>query len=204
MSPKSSREKSMSASVRPGLFALAAMAIVAGLSASACRETKAAPEATLVQSAGDLRDRCSGDSLRPAAAAPAEGLWLFEQPSSRTRVAARIGAARPDDRRLVVMRPVEILEVTEGVDTIRQRIDTATVTLELLPSLGRRTLGDDVVADTTLSSHPAATYAVSPRIRLAAYEPCITSSNSPRTRYLRRDETGRIVTDVMLRRESDR
>ena len=194
----------MSGSVRPGFWARAAIPIVAGLLAGACRETKASPEATLVQSAGDLRDGCAGDSLRPAAAAPAEGLWLFEQPSSKTRVAARIGPARPDDRRLVVMRPVEILEVSEGADTIRQRIDTATVSLELLPALGKSTLGGDVVADTTLSSHPAATYTVSSRIRLAAYEPCITSNTSPRMRYLRRDATGRVVTDVMLRRESDR
>jgi hypothetical protein len=100
------------------------------------------------------------------------------------------------------MRPVEILEVTEA-DTIRQRTDTAMVSLELLPAPGRTTLGDGA-AGTTLSSHPAATYAPSPRIRLAAYEPCVTSNAEPRTRYLRRDTAGRIVTDVMLRRESDR
>jgi hypothetical protein len=100
------------------------------------------------------------------------------------------------------MRPVEILEVT-AADTIRERIHTAMVSLELLPTLGRAPLGE-AGADTTVSSHPAATYAPSLRIRLAAYEPCLTSNTGPRTRYLRRDTAGRIVTDVMLRRESDR
>jgi hypothetical protein len=181
-------------------LAVAGLVIVGILSAVACQERKATP--ALVQSTGDARDVCSGDSLRPAAAAPAEGLWLYEQPNSTTRVAARIGASRPDDRKLVVTRPVEILEITAG-DTIRERIDTAMVSLEILPALGRSSLTDGR-PDTTLGSNPAATYATSPRIRLAAYEPCITSSSGPRTRYLRRDAAGRIVTDVMLRRESDR
>jgi len=192
----------MSGSGRPHVLAVAAIALIASLSAIACQERKATQASALVQSAGDTRDVCSGDSLRPAAAAPAEGLWLFEQPSSGIRVAARIGPARPDDRKLVVMRPVEILEIT-GTDTIRERLDTAMVSLELIPALGGPPLGD-AGADTTVSSGPAATYAPSSRIRLAAYEPCITSNSGPRTRYLRRDSAGRIVTDVMLRRESDR
>ena len=192
----------MSGSRKPAAFAVAAIAVVACLSASACQERKATPAPALVQSAGDARDICAGDSLRPAAAAPAEGLWLYENPTSKTRVAARIGPARPDDQKLVVMRPVEILEVT-ATDTIRQLSDTAMVSLELLPALGRAPLGDGS-PDTTVSSNPTATYAPSPRIRLAAYEPCVTSNTGPRTRYLRRDAAGRIVTDVMLRRESDR
>ena len=191
----------MSGSARPVALVVAAIAIVAGLLA-ACQERVATPAPSLVQSAGDAHSVCSGDSLRPAAAAPAEGLWLYERANSKTRVAARIGPARPDDRKLVVMRPVEILEIT-AADTIRQRIDTAMVSLELLPALGQSPFGDGA-PDTTLSSHPAATYAPSPRIRLAAYEPCITSNSGPRTRYLRRDAAGRVVTDVMLRRESDR
>ena len=193
----------MSGSARPTTLAVAAMAIVAALLGGACQERMATPTPSLLQSAGDARDVCSADSLRPAAAAPAEGLWLYERPDSKTRVAARIGPARPDDRKLVVMRPVEILEVTAEADTIRQRTDTAMVSLELLPALGRAALGDGS-PDTTGGSHPAATYAPSPRIRLAAYESCITSNTGPRTRYVRRDTAGRIVTDVMLRRESDR
>ena len=188
---------------RPAAWAVAAIAIVAVVVASACQDRKGRPASALVQSGGDARDVCSADSLRPAAGAPAEGLWLYEQPNSTVRVAARIGAARPDDRKLVVRRQVEILEVTATSDTIRQRTDTALVSLELLPAVGRRTL-DDGTSDTTLSSQPAATYAPALRIRLAAYEPCITSNSGPRTRYLRRDATGRVVTDVMLWRASDR
>lgn len=168
-----------------------------------CWEQKAAPRESLVASAGDPRDVCAGDSLRPAAAAPAEGLWLFERPSSVERVAARIGPARADDKTLVVTRPVETVEVSAAGDTIRHRLDAATVSLELLPSLGSGTLGENGVADSTVSTHPAATYAPSPRVRLAAYEPCATSSRGPRIRYLRRDVSGQIVMDVMLHRASE-
>jgi hypothetical protein len=52
------------------------------------------------------------------------------------------------------------------------------------------------------TTQPAATYAASPDVRLASYEPCATSLRGPRIRYLRRDATGRIVTDVMLHRAS--
>jgi hypothetical protein len=169
----------------------------------ACRERTVTQEGLAFVSAGAV-DACASDSLRPAAAAPAEGLWLHEQLGSRIRVAARIGPPRSDDRRLDVVRPVETLEVTATADTIRQRLDAATVSLELLPPLGSGTLGVENAADTTAASHPAATYAPSARIRLAAYEPCVRSSTGPRTRYLRRDAAGRIVTDVMLRRASDR
>jgi hypothetical protein len=44
---------------------------------------------------------------------------------------------------------------------------------------------------------------VSPHVRLAAYEPCVTSSRGPRIRYLRRNAAGRIVTDVLLSRASE-
>jgi len=194
----------MSGSVKPVACAVAAVVTVMALTPVACRERKASQESLAVVSAGESGDRCGGDSLRPAAAAPAEGLWLYERPSSRQRVAARIGPPRPDDGKLVITRTVEIMEVTATADTIRQRLDTARVSLEILPALGRTTLGGDRLADSTVSSHPAATYAPSPHIRLAAYEPCVTSSRGPRTRYLRRDAAGRVVTDVMLTRASDR
>jgi hypothetical protein len=180
--------------------AVATVVTFLGVALAACRERPGTQEALAVVSAGAV-DACASDSLRAAAAAPAEGLWLHEQPGSRIRVAARIGPPRSDDRRLVVVRPVETREVTATADTIRQRLDAATVSLELLPPLGSGTLG---AVDTTAASHPAAAYAPSPRIRLAAYEPCVTSSTGPRTRYLRRDAAGRVVTDVMLRRASDR
>ena len=153
--------------------------------------------------ASTYSDACAGDSLRPAAAAPAEGLWVYERPSSRERIAARIGPPRPDDRTLVVTRPVETMEVSPAGDTIRQRVDAATVSLELLPPIGEHALGGAAVADSSVGGHPAATYAPSARVRLAAYEPCAPSSRGPRIRYLRRDAAGRIVTDVMLHRASD-
>ena len=192
----------MLGSARPAATAAAAMMALTAL--CACREGKALAESTpLVASAADLADACAGDSLRPAAAAPAQGLWLYERPSSRERVAAMIGAPRPDDRTLAVTRSVESMEVSAAGDTIRHRLPAATVSLELLPPLAGDTLGNGAVADSIVSTHPAATYAVSPRIRLAAYEPCATSSRGPRIRYLRRDSAGRIITDVMLRRASE-
>jgi hypothetical protein len=113
-----------------------------------------------------------------------------------------IGPALPDDRALVVTRPVESVEVNAAGDTIRHRREAATVSLELLPPPGLVTLGGGLTAGSTDSSHAAATYAVAPHIRLAAYEPCVTSGRGPRIRYLRRDTAGRIITDVMLRRAS--
>jgi hypothetical protein len=104
----------------------------------------------------------------------------------------------------VVTRPVETVEVNAAGDTIRHRLHAAAVSLELLPPLGNGMSGADGVTDSTISTHPAATYAPSPRVRLAAYEPCATSSRGPRIRYLRRDVAGRIITDVMLHRASDR
>ncbi len=69
---------------------------------------------------------------------------------------------------------------------------SGSVSLELLPAPDGGT------------TQPAATYALSPEVRLAAYEPCATSARGPRIRYLRRDATGRIVADVMLHRASGR
>jgi hypothetical protein len=170
----------------------------------ACRERQVAGEsAPAIAPAGELVDACAGDSLRPATAAPAQGLWLYERGSSGERVAAMIGPPRPDDRALVVTRPVESVEVSATGDTLRHRVDAATVSLELLPPPARAPLGVGRMADSAASSHPAATYAVSPVVRLAAYEPCATSDRGPRIRYLRRDAAGRIITDVMLYRASD-
>jgi hypothetical protein len=193
----------MRGSEKPFVSAVAAIiTVVGGIALGGCREQKA-PQASLVASVSEPGDACAGDTLRPAAGAPAEGLWLFEDPSSVERVAARIGPPQADDKALVVTRPVETVEVSAAGDTIRHRLDAATVSLELLPPLGSGTPGKEGMADSTVSTHPAATYAPSPRVRLAAYEPCATSSRGPRIRYLRRDVAGRIVTDVMLHRASE-
>jgi len=50
---------------------------------------------------GEVVDACAGDSIRPATAAPAPGLWLYEAPTGE-RVAAMIGPQRADDRSLAV------------------------------------------------------------------------------------------------------
>jgi hypothetical protein len=114
-----------------------------------------------------------------------------------------IGPPRSDERALVVTRPVESMEVSASGDTIRHRDAAATVSLELLPASDLDTVGGRDLADATVRAHPAATYSVSSRVRLAAYEPCATSSRGPRIRYLRLDAAGRIVTDVMLHRASE-
>ena len=145
---------------------------------------------------------CAGDSLRPAVAAPAQGLWVYERPFSPERVAALIGPPRSTEGALAVTRAVESVEVRHGGDTIRTRVEAVSVTLELLPPLGAA-VSDTARADTLAGSQPVATYALSPRVWLAAYEPCATSRRGPRLRYLRRDAAGRIVTDVVLRRASN-
>jgi len=167
-----------------------------------CRERPGEREPSPpVVSAGQLADACAADSLRPAVAAPAQGLWQNELPSAG-RVVAMIGPTTPDERALVVTRPVESIEVTADGDTTRYRHRAAAVSLELLPPLG--SLGtDSVPAGSPATSQPAATYAVSAHVWLAAYEPCATSHRGPRIRYLRRDPAGRIVTDVMLSRASE-
>jgi hypothetical protein len=52
------------------------------LTASACREQESPRESLTVASAAEPGDTCAGSSLRPSAAAPAEGLWLYERPPS--------------------------------------------------------------------------------------------------------------------------
>lgn len=180
-----------------------ALALTALLAVGACRERSPLDRsAAPVASAGELAAACEGDSLRPATAAPAPGLWLYERPSGG-RVAAMIGPPLPADRALAVTRRVETIEVSAAGDTIRHRAAAATVSLELLPPLDQVTLGASAPPDSAAGAQPAATYALSPRVRLAAYEPCATSDRGPRIRYLRRDAAGRIVTDVLLRRASE-
>jgi hypothetical protein len=183
---------------------LAAVALVMSATLAACRERQATSGSMpAVASAGLLAAACAGDSLRPATAAPAHGLWLSDHPRSRVRVAAMVGPPRPDDRALVVTRPAETVELSAAGDTIRYSVPAATVSLELLPPMRRDTLGGTGLADSAARSHPVATYAVAPHVRLGAYEPCTTSSSGPRIRYVRRDAAGKIVTDVLLHRASD-
>lgn len=191
----------MSGLIRPIGTAVTLTALVVMLSGCRERNTLGASVAAAAL-AGALADPCVGDSLRPATAAPAQGLWSSGRVLGGS-VAAMIGPPRPTDRTLEVTRPLETVEVSAGGDTIRHRVPAAAVSLEFLPPLGRATLGTAAATDSSASVHPAATYTLWPDVRLAAYEACATSSQGPRVRYLRRDGTGRIVTDVMLRRASE-
>ena len=183
--------------------AAATSAALIALAALGCREGKTvARSVPPVASAGELADACAGDSLRPATAAPAQGLWLYERPTGE-RVAAMIGPPRSADGALVVTRPVETMEVSASRDTIRHRVAAAAVSLELLPPRAQIALGGSAPRDSAAGAHPAATYALSPHVRLAAYEACATSQRGPRIRYLRRDAAGRVVIDVLLHRASE-
>ena len=187
---------------------VASALLLAALALGACTGHEVSKRATETPAASaEDRAACMGDSLRPVAAAPAPGLWLGDAAASGVRVAAMIGPPQPNDRSLAVIRPVESMEVTTAGDTIHHRVAAASVSLELLPAPrgeGQRdaTSADSVGRADGGTTQPAATYAPSPEVRLASYEPCATSSRGPRIRYLRRDARGRIVTDVMLHRAS--
>ena len=184
--------------------AATAVTFTALVALGGCRERETlGGSASAVASAGDLAAACAGDSLRPTTAAPAPGLWLYERASGE-RVAAMIGPPRANDGAVVVTRSVETIEVSASRDTIRHRVAAATVSLELVPPLHHAALGTDAPGDSAAGAHPAATYTLSARVRLAAYESCATNGDGPRIRYLRRDATGGVVTDVVLRRVSER
>src|SRR5215468_1345797 len=119
-------------------------------------------------------EACGGDSVRPATGAPASGLWLYEWPSGG-RVAALIGQMRASDRDLAMVRAVETVEVSSAGDTIRHRVVAAAVSLQLLPPLGPAAPGDSAVNESIGSRTPAATYVVSSRVWIAAYEACDTN-----------------------------
>jgi hypothetical protein len=130
---------------------------------------------------------CDSDSIRPATAAPAEGLWVYQDRSALHRVAALVGPAQVTTGRTQLRRRVETLESRwGGSDTIRQVSDTASVRLELVPPF----------------ASPAAIYPVGPLVLLASYEPCSPGHREPLIRYLRRDAEGQVVTDVLLHREA--
>ena len=181
-------------SIRPRFAALAV--VLAG-----CAQTDTPPaEVSSVSAAlAAVPAVCSADSLRPVTAAPAAGLWIGERERPATRVAAMVGPASTDGERARITRRVKTLELLSAMDSIRSTTETASVALELLPPYRPRRMQVDSRADAT---EAAAVYAISPRVLLASYEPCAASAGEPRIRYLRRDERGAVVTDLMLRRES--
>jgi hypothetical protein len=197
------------------------IAVVGALAVGGCRESKA-PAGTpsnAVPAALAEAPACAGDSLRPATAAPAEGLWVSDGPPSRGQVAAMIGPAQVAAGELRVTRRVETLEVGPGTEAVRYRLDKAAVRLELLPprrwdvtsgvtwNVGTEVGSPDRDSHPAASApidqdatQPAAAYRVTALVLLASYEPC--DASAPHIRYLRRDARDHVVTDVMLRRES--
>ena len=131
-----------------------------------------------------VQAECDSDSIHPATAAPAEGLWVHEDRSTLHRVAALVGPAQVAAGHTQLRRRVETLETRLGSDTVRQVSDTASVRLELVPPF----------------ASPAAVYPVGPLVLLASYEPCSPGLREPLIRYLRRDAMGQVVTDVLLQR----
>jgi hypothetical protein len=185
-----------------GTSMAAVVAVAVGLAACSQRETVDARTQMVVTAAGESA-ACVGDSLRPATASPAQGLWGSDSLAAGSgRVVVLIGPPGSSDLTLTVTRLVESLEISPAGDTIRNRRAAVSVSLELLPAPGADTLGE-AKPGSRAGAHPAATYVLSSRVQLAAYEACATSTVGPRVRYVRRDASGRIVTDVMLHRTSE-
>lgn len=169
------------------------------LTTDACRQGSA-PAATTAESSriAAAVGACAVDSLHPATAAPAAGLWVGERGVPTVRVAAMVGPASADADRARITRRIETLELRTGATPIRLVSDTVTLRLELLPRLG----ATDIEGMRGADAEPAGVYAISPLVMLASYEPCAASADEPRIRYLRRDGRGDVTTDLMLRRES--
>src|SRR6476469_9751868 len=93
---------------------------VASVAVVACREARAPVDraATGGFVAFSATPACAGDSLRPATAAPAEGLWVFESPAVG-RVAAMIGPAGSKAGETRLTRPVATIETSPSGRTFR-------------------------------------------------------------------------------------
>jgi hypothetical protein len=180
------------------------IAAVATVITAACREAGPSGRMAALPANGSVAESaaCSGDSLRPATAAPAEGLWIGVEPMTGVRVAALIGSPRANTSDLELMRRVETIEIQASGDTVRYQADAISVRLELLPLTPERGAGRADTADVSQLPQPTAALAVTALVRVAAYEPCAASIAGPRLRYLRRDAAGRIIVDAMLRRAS--
>jgi len=144
---------------------------------------------------------CRGDVLRPSAVPPAEGLWSLEATDSGVeRLAVMLGPTELRGGSTVVTRSIEAIETGPQGRELRSRLDTAVVHLDLLPSYGRAV--SRVRGNAAPAAQPAAVYAITPRVLIAAYEPC-ADAGATAIRYLRRDDQGHIAIDAMLRRETE-
>lgn len=168
------------------LIRLQATALLAALFA-ACdlRSNQKSPAESVTLNVTTTDAVCGTDSVRPSTGAPAEGLWGYADPATSHRVAVRIGPTGSTTGTTRLTRTVETLEARSGTDTIRHVSDTASVKLEFIPPFDRA----------------AAVYTIGPLVQLAAYEPC-RGHQEPLIRYLRKDESGRLTTDVLLHREA--
>jgi hypothetical protein len=181
-----------------------AVTVVVAIAVAACRDgSNSSSGATATHRLVPEPQDCAADSLRPATAAPAEGLWIGIQPGpGGGRVAALIGPASVKSGELKLVRRVETIEVRPTGDTLRYHADATSVHLEILPSATDPAVDSGDATRAPLPPQPTAAYAVTPLTWLAAYEPCAAGIEGPALRYLRRDPVGRIITDVMLRRAS--
>ena len=143
---------------------------------------------------------CGRDGLRPSAVPPPEGVWTYQSPGGSIRVDVLISPAESREGTTSVTRRVETVEST-GRTSLRNRLDTAVVRLDVLPAYGGPALGTSSAnADLARVSQSAAVYQITPRILVAAYESC-SGVRAPAVRYLRREERGRVTVDAMLHRE---
>ena len=124
---------------------------------------------------------------------------MSEGASGGQRVSAMIGPPESRTGSTLVTRTIETVEEASDVPALRARLDDAVMRVELVPPYGaklerssRRSHGGDHL-------EPAAVYALTPFVSLASYEAC-AGRGPAAIRYLRRDASGRIVSDAILRR----
>ena len=97
----------------PVLRVTLAVTVVVAIAVAACRDgSNSSRGAGVTYGLVPEPQDCAGDSLRPATAAPAEGLWIGIQPGpGGGRVAALIGPASVKSGELKLVRRVETIEV---------------------------------------------------------------------------------------------
>ena len=170
--------------------------------AGACRKAASQSDRAvkLATAASGTAAACRGGVLRPSAIPPAEGVWTFIASDGNDRIAVMLGPTELRVGSTVVTRSVEAIETRPQGGEFRSRLDTAVVRLDLLPSYRGTVTQRDGRA--SVATQPTAIYAITPRVLIAAYEPCLDDA-APAIRYLRRDERGQVVVDAMLRRETE-
>lgn len=175
--------------------------------AAACGKVASRPEGAAKTATANVAARssaCRGDVLRPSAVPPAEGVWSLEPTgeggSGGDRIAVMLGPTELCVGSTLVTRSVEAMETGARGAELRSRLDTATVHLDVLPPYGSGAAA--FAGSAALAGQPAAVYAITPLVLIAAYESCL-DAGAPAIRYIRRDKRGRVAVDAMLRRETE-